>query len=126
MTPSAQAPARAELVERLQRMRAAARTPEEVVAVEAYEAELRISGIDIGGELADIQLTNHVGNQIPNARMLQIRGILRHFNWGTERVKLVMALADIDVHGDVDAGAQVGTFFDYREQGWIVARVVRA
>lgn len=74
----------------------------------------------------DITLECRIGNPIPNDRQLQIRGILRHFNWKTERVSVVMRLAEIDVHGDVDAEAQMGTFYDYRSQGWFVVRVVPA
>lgn len=67
-----------------------------------------------------------VGNPISDPRQRQIRSLLMHFNWKTERASLLQALADIDVHGDVDHAFQMGTFYDYREQGWIAARVVAA
>lgn len=72
----------------------------------------------------DIALENRVGNALPPERLAQIRGILRHFNWTTERPHVVLQLAEIEVYGDVDGAAQVGSFYDYRHQGWVVAKVV--
>jgi hypothetical protein len=72
----------------------------------------------------DIALENRVGNKLSYERMQQIRKTLLHFNWCSERASLLLQLSMIDVYGDVDHEAQTGSFYDYREQGWIVARVV--
>lgn len=65
-----------------------------------------------------------VGNALSDARERQIRSLLRHFNWKTERARLLKALDEIDVRGEIDAEKREGSFYDYREQGWLIARVV--
>lgn len=74
--------------------------------------------------MGDIALTNSVGNVLPEARLREIRGVLRHYNWSTERPQLVQRLSELSVHGDVDAAAQTGTFYDYVHMGWVIAKVV--
>lgn len=75
---------------------------------------------------ATIVLENRIGNPLTPERLRQIEAILRHFNWKTERAALVEALSQVSVHGDVDAIRGEGSFYDYRQQGWVVARVVAA